>query len=183
MKDNTDIMHAQSRSTYLSCGAEWLPGRRTGKQRWVESTTASCCLSSHTNEHHNGGWKRSDGWVLAFHTHCFYTQDHSFIHSSFFWCLLPPSLHPSSLPLSVFIFFLCVCVLRSGQAVWTLIWNSSGFGQCLPSWLLDWRTGSVTDSPTDWITTWLTNWTKGWLTFRLIDWAVIASHEPEPNRC
>lgn len=33
---------------YLSCSADWLPGRWTGKQRWVEPTTVACWLS-HTD--------------------------------------------------------------------------------------------------------------------------------------
>lgn len=184
MEDNRDSvcteqvrLHGLSKPTYLSCGAEWPPGRWTGKPRRVEPTTASCRLSSntdaltqlntpsHTNEHHNGGWKRSDCWVLAFHMHYFQMQDHSFIHCTHF--SVASSLHPSSLPLSLF--FFCVCVLHSGQAVWALIWKSSGFGSCLPSWLdlsfsyrlTAWLVHLPSDSLIDWITRRLTNWMKG----------------------
>ncbi len=81
-----------------------------------------------------------------------------------FTSLSPPSINPSLSPsLSPLpLLFFCVCVLRSGQAVWALIWKPSGFGQRLPSWLdfslllADCLIGGLVqlqnDSPAGWMT-------------------------------
>lgn len=141
-------LRSLSKTTYLSCGAERLPGRCSGNQRWVEPTTASCWLSSHysthTDEHHSRGWKYS----------------RHFTRTTFIW------INPSftvSLPPSLSLYFHCVCVLHSGQAVWALIWKSSGYWVAPRplGWTslsdtgrqLEWRT----DSWTDWLSNWLDN--------------------------
>lgn len=160
-------LHSLHKSTYLFCGAEWLPGRWTGRRRRTEPTAASCWLSSHTDRLTQMnittvGENAPTGvfWHLtctAF-IHCF--------HFSVLSSLLTSTLFSLSLSLSLLFFsflFLCVCVLRSGLAVWALIWKSSGFwvapallAGLVSQRLADSFTGRLvqllSDSPTDWIT-------------------------------
>jgi len=138
------------RSTYLSCGAERLPGTRTGKQRWAEPTTASC-WSSHTDLH---------TLVLPV--------------SLLFCHLLPSILSPSFL--FFFLFCVCVCVLllRSGrlgshlEVIRILLAGLSSQLQAgyLTVWLADLGSVCAWLSPMDRVKRWPTGWMSGWLT----DW-------------
>lgn len=82
--------------------------------------------------------------------------------------LPPPSLHPLSPPLSLFL-FLSVCVFYTQARLSGLSsGNNQDLGSACPlgwtflaatGWQLDW----LTDSVTDWVTRWLDDW-PDWLT-------------------
>lgn len=184
-------MHGVCESTYLSCGAEWLPGTWTGKQWWAAPTTASC-RSSHTDLHTHNSLPVSmclpqginittvdENAPTAEFRHFMRT---SFICTSIH-CHLPPSILSPS-----FSFFFCVCEcvcspLRPGRLGSHLeiirIWRTPAllaglFSQLLADCLTGWLVQLLCDSPTDWINRWRTNWAIDWL-------SILASYEPEPK--
>lgn len=130
-------VHAAGGTTYLSCGAERLPGTRTGKQRGGEPTATSCWLSSHTHttqSTHTASRVRMKTLRLLSLGISRALQGHSLIYHHDSSPSLSPSLHPPA-PLSLSCSCVCVCVLLSGQAGWALIWKSSGSGVEPSSWL------------------------------------------------
>lgn len=148
-----------AQTTYLSCGAEWLPGRRSGKQRWVEPTTASCWLSSHTdlltllNAHKwaSQPWMKILPTVKLWHFTC-----------TTFICRINPSFTvfiPPSLPLSLF--SLCVCSALRPGCLGSHLEIIRILGSACPlgwTWLTLSDTGWQREWPTDWYTEWLSNW-------------------------
>lgn len=131
-------LRSLSKTTYLSCGAERLPGRCSGNQRWVEPTTASCWLSSHysthTDEHHSRGWKYSRHFTRT---------TFIWINPSFTVCL-PPSLS---------IFTVCVCSALRPGCLGSHLEIIRILGRAPSSWL----DFSLRHRPTAWMADWFVN--------------------------
>lgn len=174
-------LHSLHKSTYLFCGAEWLPGRWTGRRRRTEPTAASCWLSSHTDRLTQMnittvGENAPTGvfWHLtctAF-IHCF--------HFSVLSSLLTSTLFSLSLSLSPFLFFfisVCVCsplrpgCLGSHLEIIRILGSACPLGwTCVSAtgWQLHWPTGSVTERLSNWLDN--CDWLTGRVADPLADW-------------